>query len=114
MAVGDSVGSNVGDLVLGVGSTVESTEGPSVGTSVESYEGYNVGTADKSYDGRSVGTRDGCLVGNSVPAQYLPVGNRVGAEELYISSVVGANVGRGCEGLSDGTLDGPSVGAREL
>jgi len=42
------------------------------------------------------------------------VGNRVGAEELYISSVVGANENRGAEGLSDGTLDGLSVGTREL
>jgi len=97
-----------------VGTNVDRFVGASVGTSVESYEGYNVGTAVENLDGPSDGRRVGCFVGTSVPAQYLPVGNRVGAEELYISSVVGANVGRGCEGLSDGTLDGPSVGTKEL
>ena len=44
----------------------------------------------------------------------MPVGYRVGADELYSSTVVGENVGRGCEGLSDGTLDGLSVGESVL
>jgi hypothetical protein len=111
------VGSNVGVLLTYVGTTVDSTEGPNVGTSVESYDGSNVGTSEEAYEGHIVGTNVGPWLGYSVPAhpaQYFAVGYRVGADELYSSAVVGKNVGRGCEGLSDGTLDGLSVGESVL
>jgi len=98
-----------------VGRTVDSNDGASVGTSVESYDGYNVGTSVEAYEGHTVGTSVGSWLGYRVPAQYLPVGYRVGADELYRSSSVGENVGiQGFEGESDGTFDGLSVGENVL
>jgi len=90
---GGSVGSNVGDFVAKstVGTTVDSTEGPNVGTSVESYDGYNVGASDEASEGHIVGTNVGSWLGYSVPAQYLPVGTRVGVgvESVGTSVTVG-------------------------
>ena len=113
--VGDSVGSNVGVLLTCVGTTVDNTEGPNVGTSVNVYDGSNVGTSDEAYEGHIVGTNVGSWLGYSVPAQYLPVGNRVEADELYSASSVGESVVHHFpEGTSDGTLDGLSVGESVL
>jgi hypothetical protein len=109
------VGSNVGVLLTYVGTTVDNTEGPNVGTSVNVYDGSNVGTSDEAYEGHIVGTNVGSWLGYSVPAQYLPVGNRVEADELYSSSSVGESVVHHFpEGASDGTLDGLSVGESVL
>ena len=89
--VGENVGSNVGVLLTYVGATVDSTEGPNVGTSVESYDGSNVGTSDEGDEGQNVGTNVGSWLGYSVPAQYLPVGTRVGVgvESVGTSVTVG-------------------------
>ena len=74
-----------------VGRAVDSNDGASVGTSVESYDGFNVGTSVDAYEGHTVGTNVGSWLGYSVPAQYLPVGTRVGVgvESVGTSVTVG-------------------------
>jgi hypothetical protein len=113
-SVGDSVGSNVGDLLEYVGSTVDGNDGASVGTSVESYDGYNVGTTVDAYEGHTVGTNVGSWLGYSVPAQYLPDGYRVGVSVFKSSFALGQSVGALGVGITDGTRDGLSVGENVL
>jgi hypothetical protein len=113
-SVGDSVGSNVGDLLPDVGSTVDSNDGASVGTSVESYDGYNVGTSVEAYEGHTVGTNVGSWLGYSVPAQYLLDGYRVGLSVFKSSFALGQSVGALGVGITDGTRDGLSVGESVL